>query len=159
MIYYLSFLLLRLEKVNICIHYLSFCVASKRSNSSVVHIEQNDYFYLISLILTEIKMSGSEIRTNRPIVLTNFKEEYYPYFFHNASIEKGEVLYIVQKAKSVGQALAICATWKREKFNPTDETIEILYDVPYIKYLYNDNNDIIKGRNKYSSSRFRNTCL
>jgi hypothetical protein len=78
----------------------------------------------------------------KPVVVKGFKDENYPYFFRNDEIAGGKQTYIVQKASSVGQALAICDRWKREKFNITDATNELLYYVPYIKYMYNSNNDI-----------------
>ena len=80
----------------------------------------------------------------KPVIIKGFKDENYPYFFRNDGISNGKQTYIIQKASSVGQALAICDRWKREKFNITDSTHELLYNVPYIKYLYNSNNDITK---------------
>lgn len=79
----------------------------------------------------------------RPVIVKGFKDENLPYFFRNDDIAEGKQTYIVQKASSIGQALAICDRWKREQFNITDSTTELLYHVPYTKYLYDSNTKIV----------------
>jgi hypothetical protein len=79
-----------------------------------------------------------------PVQLKGFDTSNYPYFFKNELISKGKQTFIVQKANTISQALAICDVWKRKNFNVTDSTENTLCDVPYIKYLYNGSNNIEK---------------
>lgn len=80
---------------------------------------------------------------SHPILLKTLKEEQrYPYFFSNENIDNN--IYIVQKAYNIPNALYILDVWNREKFNIGEIERYIDIDIPYTKYLYNNNNKIVK---------------
>ena len=92
--------------------------------------------------------------TTHPIILKTLKEEHkYPYFLKNENIDNN--IYIVQKAHNIGNALYIIDIWNREKYNIGDIDKSIESEMSYTKYLYSNNNKIIKKEINGGSEEYK----
>jgi hypothetical protein len=91
---------------------------------------------------------------NNPIILNKLNDiDDNPYFFSNKNISNK--IYIAQKATSIENALYILDVWNNHNYNIGNTTNTLNVKIPYNKYFYNSNDDImldpqLNGNNKYN---------